>query len=178
MPWSEAITEQFSLVNRFTTEESDWYGPFNTLLCELSPPLERYQVTPQYKYVKGSLDLTIHYIICKRREPIFFVRLKPYGSLKNLSARALADDEMCDRFREFSSDTLFTPKLVGISSIGTQFCVYTFTTETRILKPKLITPDPDIVNDIAPEDRWAFDVLNDEGEAKLRQMVTAMAANL
>ena len=101
--------------------------------------------------------------------------------LKNLSARALADDEMCDRFREFSSDTLFTPKLVGISSIGTQFCVYTFTTETRILKPKLITPDPDIVNDIAPEDRWAFDVLNDEGEAKLREVVTevkAMAANL
>ena len=181
MPWSEAITEQFSLVDRFTTEESDWYGPFNTLLVELFPSSEHYQVAPLYKRVKGSQDFTLHYIIRKRRVPIFFVELKTYGSLQNLSARALADDQMRDRFREYSSGSIHTPKLIGISSFGTQFCVYTFTTETRTLEPKLILPDPCIVNDVAPKDRWAFDILKEEGGAKLKEMVTvvkAMAANL
>ena len=72
------------------------------------------------------------------------------------------------------------PKLVGISSFGTQFCVYTFTTKTRILELNLIVVDACITNDIAPEDRWAFDLLSDKGEAKLREVVTAvkaMAAN-
>ena len=173
--------EQFSLVDRFTTEESDWYGPFNTLLFELLPPSEHYQITPQYKRAEGSQEFTVHYIIRKRRVPIFFVALKPYGSLKNLSARALADNQMRDRFRELSSGPLPTPKLLGISSFGTQFCVYTFTTETRTLQPRFIMADVDIINDIAPEDRWAFNLLNDEGEAKLREVVTAvkaMAANL
>ena len=113
--------------------------------------------------------------------PIFFAELKTYGSLKNLSTRALADDQMRDRFRKFLSDATPMPKLIGISSFGTQFCVYTFTTETRTLNPNLIMADVCIINDIVAEDRWAFDVLNDEGEAKLRKVVTAvksMGANL
>jgi len=181
MPWSEAVTKQFSLVDRFTRQESDWYGPFNTLLFELFPPSEDYQVTPQYKPVEGSRDFTVHYVIRKGRVPIFFVELSLYGSLKNFYARALADEQMRDHFREISSGSFPMPKLVGVSFFGTQFCVYTFTTETRALQPKLIMPDADIVNDIAPEDRWAFDVLNDQGEAKLREVATAakaMAANL
>ena len=181
MSWSEGITEQFALVDRFTTEESEWYGPFNTLLVELFPSSEHYQVAPQYKRVKGSQDFTVHYLIRKRRVPIFFVEIKTYGSLQNLSARALADDQMRDRFREYSSGSIPMPKLIGISSFGTRFCVYTFITETRNLQPKFILPDPDFVNDVAPEDRWAFDILEEEGGAKLREVVTeikAMAANL
>ena len=68
------------------------------------------------------------------------------------------------------------PKLVGISSFGTRFCVYTFTTKTRILELNLIVVDAHITNDIAPENRWAFDLLSDKGEAKLREVVTAVKA--
>ena len=155
----------------------------STPSCSSSLPLQstNYQITPQYKRVKGSQDFTVHFIVRKRRVPIFFAELKTYGSLKNLSTRALADDQMRDRFRKFLSDSTPMPKLIGISSFGTQLCVYTFTTETRTLKPNLIMADARIINDIVPEDRWAFDVLNDEGEAKLREVVTAvksMAANL
>ena len=46
MPWSEAVIEQFSLVDRITTEESDWYGSFNTpcsssSLSRLAPSLRQ-----------------------------------------------------------------------------------------------------------------------------------------
>ena len=85
MLWTEAILKQLSLVDHFATEESNWYGPFNTLLFGLFPTLEHYQITPQYKCVKGSQDFTVHYIICKRYVPIFFIKLKMYGSLKNHS---------------------------------------------------------------------------------------------
>ena len=181
MPWSDAVLEQFFLVDRFTTEDSDWYGPFNTLLFELFPPSEHYQITPQYKRVKGSQDFTVYYIIRKRRVLVFFLELKTYASLSNLSARAQADDQMRDRFREFLSGSIPTPKLIGISSFGSQFCVYTLTPETTHLEPKLIAAQADFVNDVAPLDRWAFDVLSDIGEAKLREVVAtvkSMAANL
>ena len=177
MLWTEAILKQFSLVDHFATEESDWYGPFNTLLFKLFPALEHYQITPQCKCVKGSQDFTVHYIICKRHVPIFFIKLKMYGSLKNHSTWALTDDQMYDCYYEFSSGSIPMPKLVGISSFGTQFCVYTLTTETWILELNLIVVDACI---IAPEDRWAFDLLGDKGEAKLREVVTvvkAMAVN-
>ena len=117
MPWTEAIQKQFSLVDCFATEESNWYGPFNTLLFELFPTSEHYQITPQYKHAKGSQDFTVHYIIRKRHVPIFF-KLKMYGLLKNHSAWALTNDQMHDCFCEFLSGSIPMPKLVGISSFG------------------------------------------------------------
>ena len=63
MTWSESVIEQFSLVDFYTHEESDFYGPYNTLLFEHFPPSEHYQIMPQYKRAKGSLDFTIQYIV-------------------------------------------------------------------------------------------------------------------
>jgi predicted DNA binding protein len=63
----------------------------------------------------------------------------------------------------------------SLLALGTQICVYyTFTTKTRILEPNLIMADAHIVNDVAPEDSCAFDLLSDEGETKLREVVTAV----
>ena len=72
---------------------------------------------------------------------------------------------MRDPFREFAFGFIPTPKFIGISSFGTQFCVYTFnTSETR----------PDSDPRAGPQRRraagtyiWAFDTLNDEGETEL-----------
>jgi hypothetical protein len=88
---------------------------------------------------------------------------------------------MRDRFREFTSSSIPMPKLIGISSFGIQFCVYIFTSETRTLGPALITADAHILNDVAPQGRWAPDILDDEGETRVREVVGAaksMAANL
>ena len=115
------------------------------------------------------------------RVPIFFVGVKTYRSLANLSVRGLADDQMRDLFPELVSGSIPTPKFIGISSFGTQFCVYSFTSETWTFELALITADAHVLNDVTPQDRWALDILNDEGEAKLREVVgvaKSMAANL
>ena len=125
--------------------------------------------------------MTVPLIVRKRRVPVFLVEIRTGGSLGNLSARAFADEQMRDHLREYSSGSIPTPKLIGISSFGTKFCVYTFTTETWTLELELIAADTRVVNNVAPEDRWAFDVLTEEGEVKLRELVAAikvMGANL
>ena len=58
MPWPEFVTTQFDIVNRSTTDESEYYGPFNTLLIALFPPTENFEVVPQFKRIKGALIFT------------------------------------------------------------------------------------------------------------------------
>ncbi|KAN0121356.1 hypothetical protein V8E52_003252, partial [Russula decolorans] len=90
---------------------------------------------------------------------------------------------MRNMFLDFSSLPL--PKVYGISALGTRFSVYEYHSDTRILTPELILPDLDVVSDIAPQDRWNYDVMTPEGEAKFKQiageikkMAAALSGNL
>lgn len=171
MTWSDGVVEQFEIVDLYTTEESDFYGPFTSLLVELFPSSEHYQVSPQFKRVDGSLDFTVQFIVRRRRIPVFFIEVKTFRSLKELSARGGADDQMRQRFREFASGTVHTPTLYGLSAFGPQFCVYMYNFATRSIEPSGIARNQDIVNDTAPEARWAYNLLEETGEAKLREIV-------
>ena len=174
MPWSEGVIEQFEIVDLYTTEESDFYGPFNSLLVELFPSSEHYQVSPQFKRIDGSLDFTVQFIDHRRRIPVFFLEVKAFRSLTLLSARGSADDQMRQKFREFASRTIPTATLYGLSAFGPQFCVYAFEPATRSIDPPAIARDLVVVNDIAPEARWAYNLLEPAGEAKFREVVNVV----
>lgn len=176
MTWSDSVTEQFSLVDLFTTDESDFYGPYNTLLFELFPPNEHYQVSPQFKRITGSMDFTVLYIVSKRKVPVFFVEIKTSLALDKVFSRTEADDQMRKRFVEFASGSIPTPKLVGLSALGTNFCVYEFTTVDNQLLPVRIIPDPRFLIDTAPKAWWNYDILDPTGEAKLREVVEEVKA--
>ena len=182
MPYSANVAKQFEMVDPFTPEESDFYGPFNSLLLELFPTNEDYQITPQFKQLEGSLDFTIQFIIRHRRVPVFFVEVEALQSLKKPSARASADRQMRDSYRKFASGSISTPTLYGLSAFGPKFAIYTYYPASRILTPlPEILLDPHFLNDEAPEDRWAYNLLEEAGEAKLREIVghvKAMAAAL
>jgi hypothetical protein len=81
---------------------------------------------------------------------------------------------MCLRFRKFASGTVSTPTLYGLSTFGPQFCVYTYDSATRSVDPTAIARDLAIINDTAPEARWMFNLLEEAGEAKLRDIVNAV----
>ena len=170
MTWSDSVTEQFSLVDLFSTDESVFYGPYNTLLFELFPPNEHYQVSPQFKRIAGL------YIVSKRKVPVFFVEIKTYLALDKVSSRTEADDQMRTRFVEFASGNIPTPKLVGLSALGTKFCVYELTTADNRLLPIRVIPDPQFLIDTAPKARWNYDILDAAGEAKLREAVEEVKA--
>ena len=171
MPYSVGVTEQFEIVDLFTTEERDFYGPFNSLLFELFPTNEHYQIAPRFKRLQGSLYFTIQSIIRCRRVPVFFIEIMTFRSLKELSGRASADRQMRERYLEFASATISTPALYGLSAFGPQFSVYTYDPATTNLSPPEIPRDLQRLNDVAPEDRWAYNLLEPAGEAKLREIV-------
>ncbi|KAG9223504.1 hypothetical protein PLEOSDRAFT_1088304 [Pleurotus ostreatus PC15] len=176
MTWSDSVVEQFSLVDLFTTDESDFYGPYNTLLFELFPANEHYQVSPQFKRITGSMDFTVLYIVSKRKVPVFFVEIKTYLALDKVSSRTEADDQMRKRFVEFASGSVPTPKLVGLSAMGTHFSIYELTTANNQLLPVRIIPDPRFLIDTAPKEQWSYDILDPAGEAKMREIVEEVKA--
>lgn len=178
MPWPDFIT---LFVNKFTTEESDYYGPFNALLNHLFPASEYYQIAPQFKRVAGSIDITIIYPITRRRVPVLFIELKTYVAYDTDSARKGADDQMRDRVLDFTAGNIPIPTLYGLSALGTRICVYEYTTATGTLTPPRIVPHPEIVTVTAPKERWNLDILEPQGEARLKEVVghiKAMVADL
>jgi len=179
MPWPDYVTTQFNLVNPCTTDESEYYGSFNTLLTSLFPPTENFQVAPQFIRTRDPIDFTVIFIVMKRKAPVFFIDVKTYLAFDHTPSRREADDQMRNMFLDFSSLPL--PKVYGISALGTRFSVYEYHSDTRILTPELILPDLDVVSDIAPQDRWNYDVMTPEGEAKFKQIageIKKMAAAL
>lgn len=179
MPWPEFITLQFELVNKFTTEESDYYGPFNSLLNQLFPASEYYQIAPQFKRVAGSINFTIIYLIARRKVPVLFIELKTHVAYDTDSKAA--DDQMRDRVLDFTAGSIPIPKLYGLSALGTRFCVYEYTVANRSLTPTRIVPHPSLATDTAPKETWNLDILEPQGEARLKEVVghiKAMVADL
>ena len=72
------------------------------------------------------------------------------------------DDQMRDRFRDLRHK-LVMPRLSGISAFGTRMAFYEYIAATNTLTPPAILPDPVSLNDVAPAERWSYDILEANG---------------
>ena len=63
------------------------------------------------------------------------------------------------------------PVLYGVSAIGTKLCLYKYTKDTQELEPAPIPGHATRMVDMAPRDRWDFDVLTPEGKRKFRGVI-------
>ncbi|KIK02507.1 hypothetical protein K443DRAFT_677585 [Laccaria amethystina LaAM-08-1] len=170
MPYSSGVNEQFEIVDLFTSEESDFLmGHSTPFFSNYSPPASTTR-SPQFKALHGSLDFTIQFTIHRRRVPLFFVKIKTFRSLKQLSARASADKQMREGYREFASSNISTPTLYGLSAFGPQFSVYTYDPASGYLAPPEIPHDLRYLNDVAPKDRWAYNLLEEAGRRRRNTM--------
>jgi hypothetical protein len=100
---------------QFTTDESEYYGPFNALLNELFPASEYYQATPQFKGDAGSIDFTVICLITKPKVPILFIEVKPYVVYDSDSSRKASDDQMRETVLDSTARSIPIPTLYGIS---------------------------------------------------------------
>ena len=140
MPLPETILDQFRSVNRSTTDESEYYGPYTSLLTDLFPHDENFQVVPQLEGPTffDTLDFTIIFVVMKQKVPVFFIEIKPYDDLQT-------DEQIRRRFRNLLG-SLPIPKLYGASAMGTRLSIYEYTKATGILVPPAITRDLIVVN--------------------------------
>lgn len=173
MPWDKYILAQFqSALPLGEHDESQYYGPYNTLLTDLFPKEENYMVVPQYKRPTQltSVDFTTIFLIQQHQHPVFFVEVKAAGHIFRTSCRAAADKQMRERF-EVLHDDVKIPILYGVSAIGTKVCFYKYTKDTQRLEPNIIPAHTNLITDTAPRDRWAVDVLTPEGERQFRDII-------
>src|ERR1700748_2918527 len=155
MPWPEQILEQFDQVPARTIDESEYYGPYNSLLSFLFPVDEGFQVAPKCKgpVYPGSNDFRTIYVVNVNKRPVFFIEIKPRGHLQNMGARGAADEQMRDGFYNLVGN-LVIPKLFGISAMGTAYSIYEYGKDTTKIFPAAIHKDFSIINDYAPVTRW------------------------
>ena len=169
MPWPNWVLTKFTTIRGGIdqiTQESQLYGPYNTMLQFLFPPQEDYMIVPQYQRPQTgqSIDFTTIFIVehALLQTPIFYLEVKPPAHINDMSKREQADNQMRDRVREFIEE-LQIPRLHGVSAIGVRVAFYEYDAATKILDPPLILRDPICVNDTAPAERWNTDVLSEYG---------------
>ena len=62
------------------------------------------------------------------------------------------------------------PTLYAVSAMGTKICFYSKPRD-GLLTPRRIPPDPDLILDVAPIERWAYDILEEDGIQKFQAVV-------
>jgi hypothetical protein len=109
------------------------------------------------------------------KHPVLFIEVKAPASFVLDSKRKQADDQMRDLFRDLRHN-LVTPRLPGISAFGTRMAFYEYVAATNTLTPRAISPDPVSLNDVAPAERWSYDLLEANGIAQMRQVTEDVRA--
>lgn len=161
MPWDEYILEQFeSALPEGEYDESEYYGPYNSLLNDLFLKEEHYMVVPLFKRPTqlASVDFTTIFLVRQLKHPVFFVEIKPTGHIHYGSPRALADKQMRERFEDLG-DRIEIPVLHGVSAIGGRLCFYKYTKATGNLEPELVPSGTRRLIDTAAMNRWDVDIL-------------------
>ncbi|KIJ55181.1 hypothetical protein M422DRAFT_199271 [Sphaerobolus stellatus SS14] len=182
MPWPPHVLEAFEAIPggvNGATDESLFYGPYNTLLGFLFPPTDHYMVSPQPKRPpKGwSIDFATVFVVRKAFHPVFFMEIKPPGDYARRSSRAAADAQMRTHFFHLADDVQL-PVLHGISALGTRLCIYSYQSNDGALSPIRIDANPLLMNDVAPAEWWNIDLLSDEGVVKLTEVVNDVKATV
>ncbi|KIL57874.1 hypothetical protein M378DRAFT_87324 [Amanita muscaria Koide BX008] len=181
MSWPEPITLQFELIDKLTTDEGAYYGPFISLLHTLFPGSKHYQVSPMFDPIADSIGFTVIYLNARRKVPLLFLEMNNDVAYDSDDARKAADNQLRGFF-EVLGGCIPIPKLYSISALGTRICIYEYTVASRSLTPLPTTPpNTEVVADVAPKERWNLDIMEPQGEARLREIVgdiKAMVADL
>jgi len=172
MPWPPKIIRSFEIAEPGgVKDESRFYGPYNTLLTYLFPFEQDFTVIPQYKRPQQSrsVDFTTIFIVSRDEHPVFFMEIKPSSHIEWISTRADADKQMRERIKTIF-DSVKIDTLYG-SALGTGLCVYKTQRESGDIEPQEIVENPRRVTDNAPLERWNINLLDAEGERRVREIV-------
>ena len=127
MPWPAYVCNTFEAIPggvNGATDESLFYGPYNTLLTYLFPPTE-FKRPPE----GWSINFTTVFIVQRAFHPVFFLEIKPPGDYTHRSSRAAADDQTRIWFFDLAD---------VVSALGTRLCFYSYTRDDNVLDPPRI----------------------------------------
>ncbi|KAF4616645.1 hypothetical protein D9613_008327 [Agrocybe pediades] len=167
------LIKSFTIANQpqNAIDKSAFYGPYMRLLYYLFGGIDGdFEVQPEvslpYK-ARETTDTVATLTVEYRRHPVMFVQVKPSETVINDLERKEADDQLRVQFLDVM-DRAVTPRIPGVIAFGTRLAFYEYVPATRKLTPPWIPEDPTYLNDVAPIERWNYDVLEAPGFARLR----------
>ncbi|KAJ3539693.1 hypothetical protein NM688_g6327 [Phlebia brevispora] len=172
-PWPDVITRSFLIAGLSSaTSEKSFYGSWNRLLNTLFPPNTPFEVVPQVPPVtsREAIDFVVLFLIYVEATPVFIVVIRPPSDFRLPSKRQKADCQLRQCFLDIAYD-LKIPVLHGVSAFGTKIALYSYHRDTKHLEPRGFTPDPDMMTDTAPREWWKYDILENEGAQRFREVV-------
>ena len=169
--WPSKILALFDAVDIATSDENELYGPFNALLDFCFPWEDGWNVVPQYRQPRDTIDFMTVFLVKRQKAPVFFLQVKPASHRQNLGTRTSADAEMRDRFSGLQE--LFPmPRLHAFSAMGNRLAHYKLICDNMELTPIEIPRNLRYVTDTAPADAWNIDVLTDDGIAQFMKVIS------
>ncbi|KAJ3545749.1 hypothetical protein NMY22_g2315 [Coprinellus aureogranulatus] len=135
---------------QFGTDQSAFYGPYTRLLYYLFDVLGPYDAVPRFHTPSGQLDVEATFTVEFYKYPIPS-ESKPMNRCVTTGRRG--------HFRDLRQAAV-TPHLPGVSAFGTRLRFYENTVATNGVAPAAVPPDPLVLNDLAPVDRWDCDLLD------------------
>ncbi|KAJ6501936.1 hypothetical protein C8R45DRAFT_1091855 [Mycena sanguinolenta] len=175
MVWPEFILDEFATVPEGNdVNEKEFHGPYNKLLYTLSPPTANTPLYPSPRVHLGAeatrgSEVSVDAHGCGRPDSA-----PPRGSCTQVHRSATRR-----RFNLINPDAAETPLpvLYAVSAIGTKLSFYTHTKGRKDpILPAGIPYDRIRVNDVAPREWWALDILED-GEQRLRTVIDEIKAS-
>lgn len=116
---------------------------------------------------------TVMLLVEIEQRPVFFVEIKPAKHFDSPNGRFQASKQMQERIvaltREYAGSLV--PTLHAVSALGTKLCFYTADTATTTVDPAYGYMPTFESTDVPAASRWAFDVTEAEGQAKLIEVV-------
>lgn len=180
MPWPAKISRAFAIEGDSNGAiDNRYYGAYNKLLYTLFPPDSDFTVSPNYlpSDINNMTDFIALFEVMFRDHRVLVLQVNPPQCLSMMSAREAADKQMRHRLSDSLELNLrlaamkVLPVLHGISAMGTKLCFYKLETASWRITPRPITSNPEYTIDPAPRDRWDCDILEAEGEQRLRSLV-------
>lgn len=165
MPLPATVIRRFQAVPP-NPRETDFYGPYNKLPSYLFPPDSAFTVVPPQDLVDSSrLDFAVYH----KTSLVFGLEVKTPTDLMYISSRKLADVHMRELLIDFGEECPI-PTLHAVSAMGTRLCFYQLdTTDVAAeIVPHWIPQNSTRVIDTAPAERWDCDILDANGEQRLR----------
>jgi len=180
-PWPQWLTNSFLIANHpdFANDESAYNGPYTRLLYHLFGIEGPFEISHRVYHIPQTPGDTIDVVgiltVELNKRPVLFIEVNPPSSFHLDSERKQADDQMRVCFRDLQNN-LVTPHIPAISAFGTRVAFYEYTAATKAVTPPATAADPIYQNDVAPSDRWNYDILEADGIARMRQVAQDVRA--
>lgn len=166
-----------------TSFESRYYGPYDKLLNYCFGDDFTFYVAPQNPPRddgRDAVDFIVFFVVFDSNDkPVMVVEVKDDGWAEKAELRYRADSQMRDKYALLLEECP-SPRLWGLSLLGTSARVYCANKESYELQPPAI-PRPDPSRILLPTflaGEWNMDILSQEGFAKMKEIVTGIMASI